>query len=300
MKTFQQMDWINFVMLPMFLFSATFYPLSVYPRTIQWLIQAMPLWHGVELLRQISVGIFTPRHAGPSAVLPGHDRAGADPDHRPAAQAVPELSCTREQAPDRRVASGASRCGRSRRTWARGFERIGPCDLLAPSLLLSSAARQMPLKAGNISLAVLVLVFLVAVIFAANQNDVIGWIVVAVSLAWLVLAAFVVFSVRGATRKAKEKLASVQADYAGRVTLLPAAAPPSSMNKCSRANAVRDEKLDHSFKIIQVQAKVIRDYRGKDEGMVDRALETMEITAHNGRGMITRRGRRTVTGTVVS
>ena len=31
MKTFQQMDWINFVMLPMFLFSATFYPITVYP-----------------------------------------------------------------------------------------------------------------------------------------------------------------------------------------------------------------------------------------------------------------------------
>ncbi|WP_115789286.1 ABC transporter permease [Arthrobacter silvisoli] len=60
MKTFQQMDWINFFMLPMFLFSATFYPLSVYPESIQWLIQAMPLWHGVELLRQISVGAFSP------------------------------------------------------------------------------------------------------------------------------------------------------------------------------------------------------------------------------------------------
>lgn len=63
MKTFQQMDWINFVMLPMFLFSATFYPLAVYPQWIQWLIQAMPLWHGVELLRQISVGVFTPATA---------------------------------------------------------------------------------------------------------------------------------------------------------------------------------------------------------------------------------------------
>jgi lipooligosaccharide transport system permease protein len=63
MKTFQQMDWINFIMLPMFLFSATFYPLSVYPQFIQWLIQAMPLWHGVELLRQISAGTFTPATA---------------------------------------------------------------------------------------------------------------------------------------------------------------------------------------------------------------------------------------------
>ena len=56
MKTFQQMDWINFVMLPMFLFSATFYPLSVYPQTIQWLIQALPLWHGVELVRGLTTG----------------------------------------------------------------------------------------------------------------------------------------------------------------------------------------------------------------------------------------------------
>ncbi|WP_427016628.1 ABC transporter permease [Pseudarthrobacter sp. P1] len=59
MKTFQQMDWINFVMLPMFLFSATFYPLTVYPGPIQWLIQAMPLWHGVELLRGLSAGILS-------------------------------------------------------------------------------------------------------------------------------------------------------------------------------------------------------------------------------------------------
>ncbi|WP_458113832.1 ABC transporter permease [Arthrobacter sp. R1-13] len=59
LKTFQQMNWITFIMMPMFLFSATFYPLSVYPQYIQWLIQAMPLWHGVELLRQISVGTFT-------------------------------------------------------------------------------------------------------------------------------------------------------------------------------------------------------------------------------------------------
>lgn len=57
-RTFQQLDWVTFVMLPMFLFSATFYPLTVYPEPIQWLIQALPLWHGVELLRQLSVGAF--------------------------------------------------------------------------------------------------------------------------------------------------------------------------------------------------------------------------------------------------
>ena len=56
MKTFQQMDWIAFVMLPMFLFSATFFPISVYPAGIQWIIQALPLWHGVELIRGLTTG----------------------------------------------------------------------------------------------------------------------------------------------------------------------------------------------------------------------------------------------------
>ena len=60
MTTFQQMDVINFVMLPMFLFSATLYPISVYPEAIQWFVMAMPLWHGVELMRQLSVGYFSP------------------------------------------------------------------------------------------------------------------------------------------------------------------------------------------------------------------------------------------------
>jgi lipooligosaccharide transport system permease protein len=59
MNSFQQMDWINFALLPMFLFSATFYPLSVYPQVIQWVIQALPLWHGVELIRGLTTGALS-------------------------------------------------------------------------------------------------------------------------------------------------------------------------------------------------------------------------------------------------
>jgi lipooligosaccharide transport system permease protein len=43
-------------MLPMFLFSATFYPLSVYPEWIQSVIQVLPLWHAVELMRGLTTG----------------------------------------------------------------------------------------------------------------------------------------------------------------------------------------------------------------------------------------------------
>ncbi len=59
MTSFQQMDLINFVMLPMFLFSATLFPITVYPTPIQWFVMAMPLWHGVEAMRQLSIGALS-------------------------------------------------------------------------------------------------------------------------------------------------------------------------------------------------------------------------------------------------
>ena len=60
LKTYQHMEWIPFVMLPMFLTSATFYPITVYPEPIQWFVQALPLWHGIELIRGLTTGILTP------------------------------------------------------------------------------------------------------------------------------------------------------------------------------------------------------------------------------------------------
>lgn len=59
LKTFQQMDWLTLALLPLFLFSGTFYPLDVYPEVVQWVIMALPLWHGVEMLRDLSAGAVT-------------------------------------------------------------------------------------------------------------------------------------------------------------------------------------------------------------------------------------------------
>ena len=56
-KRFQQLDFIEFVMLPMFLLSATFFPITVLPVAVQWLIQAFPLYHAVELCRQLTTGL---------------------------------------------------------------------------------------------------------------------------------------------------------------------------------------------------------------------------------------------------
>lgn len=58
MKRFQQMDWMTMLLMPMFLFSATLFPIEVYPAGVQVAIQALPLWHGVELMRDIAFWSF--------------------------------------------------------------------------------------------------------------------------------------------------------------------------------------------------------------------------------------------------
>jgi lipooligosaccharide transport system permease protein len=71
-STFQQMDWINIALLPMFMFSATLFPIDVFPQAVQWFVMALPLWHGVELMRQLSVGHFegsTALHLGYFVVM---------------------------------------------------------------------------------------------------------------------------------------------------------------------------------------------------------------------------------------
>jgi lipooligosaccharide transport system permease protein len=55
-RTWQDFDLIQLVMLPMFLFSATFYPLSVYPEVIEWVVRCLPLYHGIELVRSLTTG----------------------------------------------------------------------------------------------------------------------------------------------------------------------------------------------------------------------------------------------------
>jgi lipooligosaccharide transport system permease protein len=46
----------RFVILPMFLFSGTFFPVSRLPVPLDWLAYATPLWHGVDLCRALTLG----------------------------------------------------------------------------------------------------------------------------------------------------------------------------------------------------------------------------------------------------
>jgi lipooligosaccharide transport system permease protein len=58
MRGWQDFDLVQLVILPMFLFSGTFFPLSTYPRPVQTFIQLTPLYHAVALERAVSLGLF--------------------------------------------------------------------------------------------------------------------------------------------------------------------------------------------------------------------------------------------------
>ena len=60
LKDFQQMEWINFFMLPMFLFSGTLYSISAFPRVLQLIIEALPLSQAIGLVRDLTLGQVHP------------------------------------------------------------------------------------------------------------------------------------------------------------------------------------------------------------------------------------------------
>jgi len=72
MRSWQDFDMIQLVQLPMFLFSTTFYPLSIYPVAVQWIVRFSPLYHAIELIRSLTLGTVGPMsavHLGYLAVL---------------------------------------------------------------------------------------------------------------------------------------------------------------------------------------------------------------------------------------
>jgi lipooligosaccharide transport system permease protein len=56
MRSWQDFDLVNLGLIPLFLFSATFFPLSTYPVAVRYVVQVTPLYHGVALLRELTLG----------------------------------------------------------------------------------------------------------------------------------------------------------------------------------------------------------------------------------------------------
>ena len=49
---------MGLIVMPMFLFSGTFFPVGIYPEPLQWLMQINPLYHSISLIRGLSTGLF--------------------------------------------------------------------------------------------------------------------------------------------------------------------------------------------------------------------------------------------------
>ncbi|NYJ75080.1 ABC transporter permease [Allobranchiibius huperziae] len=56
MRSWQDFEFITLGTLPLFLFSATFFPVSAFPEWLQWVVQCTPLYRGVVLCRELTTG----------------------------------------------------------------------------------------------------------------------------------------------------------------------------------------------------------------------------------------------------
>jgi lipooligosaccharide transport system permease protein len=59
MKSWQHFEYIQLALIPMFLFSATFFPVTTYDEPLRWVVEATPLYRGVVLTRELCTGLVT-------------------------------------------------------------------------------------------------------------------------------------------------------------------------------------------------------------------------------------------------
>lgn len=59
MKSWQDFEYIQLAIIPMFLFSATFFPITAFDGVLRWAIEATPLYRGVTLCRELTTGALS-------------------------------------------------------------------------------------------------------------------------------------------------------------------------------------------------------------------------------------------------
>ncbi len=59
MRSWQDFEFVTLATLPMFLFSATFFPVTAFPTSIRWVVELTPLYRGVVLCRELSTGVLS-------------------------------------------------------------------------------------------------------------------------------------------------------------------------------------------------------------------------------------------------
>ena len=56
MRSWQDFEFVTLATMPMFLFSATFFPITAFPTGLRWVVELTPLYRGVVLCRELTVG----------------------------------------------------------------------------------------------------------------------------------------------------------------------------------------------------------------------------------------------------
>jgi lipooligosaccharide transport system permease protein len=59
MKSWQDFEYIQLAIVPMFLFSATFFPVTAFHGVLRWVVEASPLYRGVTLTRELTTGALS-------------------------------------------------------------------------------------------------------------------------------------------------------------------------------------------------------------------------------------------------
>jgi lipooligosaccharide transport system permease protein len=59
MRSWQDFEYIQLAIMPMFLFSATFFPITAFEGPLRWVVEATPLYRGVTLTRELTTGALT-------------------------------------------------------------------------------------------------------------------------------------------------------------------------------------------------------------------------------------------------
>lgn len=147
-----------------------------------------------------------------------------------------------------------------------------------------------------IGLAVLVIIFAVALLQAANTNSVLGWILAGIALGWLMLAVWALSMVRKAARYGRDQVKQVQEQFEAQHGRAPVAG-----GQAGSGQSLRDQKLAHGMQVILVQSKVVKEQLAEtdpDEETVRRALETIDMTAANGLNSL-KESSKPVDGTVI-
>jgi len=59
MRSWQDFEFVTLATMPMFLFSATFFPITAFPTGLRWVVELTPLYRGVVLCRELTTGTLS-------------------------------------------------------------------------------------------------------------------------------------------------------------------------------------------------------------------------------------------------